>query len=300
MYTFSPNTLIKSSELNANFAGLADGSYDDTSNSITTFRSEAMYNFVASGLVWTGDNYGGGLTGSMTAGVVYVGGVRVVVGAVAAYAFTASKDTYIDVTSAGVVTYNAVSNNAASPALAAGSIRIAIMVSGATIAAVTSINQGQNNKTLPAASSVPYTKTDSLGNVICNRNPNGGLIGYRYVAITKSPAGGVYTYPELVCPVIVPTGRQIKVTASIRFGETNTTTTRNSEVYVREDGTNITDVTKGGVGYNSGTAGITNSTQPVAIVFRDLAAGLHTYGAACYLAGADMSVSGGWISVELV
>lgn len=66
MYTFNPNTKIESAKVNANFAGLADGTLDDDNNSLELFRNEAMYDFVASGCVWTGDSYGVNRNASMT------------------------------------------------------------------------------------------------------------------------------------------------------------------------------------------------------------------------------------------
>jgi hypothetical protein len=281
--------------------GIANGDLATQNNNLPYWRNKSLDDHVIEGCVWAGDSYGSTLLASMSAGLVMINGNIVSVDAVANRAFTASKDTYIDIGENGAISYTEVSNNAASPALAANSLRLGIVVTGASsIASVASINQGQNDKVLPISSSVPYTKTDSLGNVICNRNPHGGVIGYRHVTAAHTPVSGTYTYPELVCPVIIPENRQIKVTASIMFGETNTTTTNFSSVYVREDGSNITTGSKYGVGYCSGSSAATNNTSPVAIVFRDPSAGSHTYGAACYLQGKDMSVSAGWIMVELV
>jgi hypothetical protein len=66
-------------------------------NTLNTYQSEGTFDYVASGLVWSGDAYASTLNGSMTSGVVYISGIRNTVAAVSAHAFTASKDTYIDV-----------------------------------------------------------------------------------------------------------------------------------------------------------------------------------------------------------
>lgn len=178
--------------------------------------AETDFDFVVSGLVWSGDSYGASLAASMTAGYAYISGVRVTVAAVTARAFTASKDTYIDLGSDGVLDYTEVANNAASPALAANHIRIAIIVSGgSSIANVGSINQGQENKILPIASSVAYSVTDSLGNLICPRDSRRITLGYRQ--ITSNATGFGTTAAQitgLTCPVIVPTGRKVKITLS--------------------------------------------------------------------------------------
>lgn len=172
------------------------------------------FDFVASGCVWSGDAYASTLNASMTAGVVYIGGKRVAVSAVTARAFTASKDTYIDVSNTGTITYTEVANNATSPALAANSIRIGIIVTGASnIANVGSVNQGQENKVLPIASSIPVQVTDMNGNLICPRDPNRKLLGYRQITsdFSTASASGVQI-TGLSVPFIVPTGRKVKAT----------------------------------------------------------------------------------------
>jgi hypothetical protein len=104
--------------------------------SLLKYRDELNTNFVASGLVWSAIS---GLNGTMTSGVLYsADGSRTAISAVTSRAFTASKDTYVDVTAAGSISYNEVTNGAASPALTAGSTRLAKVVSdGSAITAVT-------------------------------------------------------------------------------------------------------------------------------------------------------------------
>ncbi len=178
---------------------------------------ETTFDFVASGAVWTGDSYGSTRAASMTAGVFYINGQRGTIAAVTARTFTASKDTYIDVlNTSGVFTlvYTEVSNNAASPALAANSIRIGIIVTGASnIANAGSVNQGEQNKVLPIASSVAYSVTDSLGNLICPRDPQRRLLGYKQITANDTNTGAISVTTGLTCPVIVPTGRKVRVTA---------------------------------------------------------------------------------------
>lgn len=182
-----------------------------------TRHSETMFDFVASGLVWSGDAYASTRAASMTAGVVYINGRRIMISAVTARTFTASKDTYIDILDnadgTGTIVYTEATNNAASSALAANSIRIGIIVTGATtIAAVGSINQGQETKVLPIASSIPYQVTDSLGNLICSRDSNHRVIGYRQITSNFATAATTATQVTgLSAPIIVPTARKIKV-----------------------------------------------------------------------------------------
>ena len=172
------------------------------------------FDFVSSGCVWTGDSLGASLAASMTAGVVVINGTPVSISAVTARAFTASKDTYVDVGVDGVVDYPEVANNAASPALAANHMRIAIIVTdGTDIQDAGSVNQGQETKILPIASSTPYAVTDSLGNLICPRDPQRRILGYRQIISGFSTAATSATaVTGLSVPVIIPTNRKVKIT----------------------------------------------------------------------------------------
>lgn len=176
-----------------------------------------FFDFVESGCIWTADSAGTTLNASMTSGFVWISGSRLSVSSVSARAFTASKDTYIDISDngdgTGAFTYTEVTNNAASPALASGAIRIGIVVAGSSsIASSASINQGQEGATLPVSSSVPYTVTDSLGNRICPRDPERRLLGYKQNV--SSYANSNLTAQQvtgLSCPVIVPANRKVRV-----------------------------------------------------------------------------------------
>lgn len=111
------------------------------------FRDEANINFVASGLVVSDVSV---LNGAMTAGVLYApDGSRVSVNSVSSRGYTASKDTYVDVSPAGSISYTEVANGAASPALTANYTRIAKVVTDGT-----------------EITSVTTTGKDSLGNLI--------------------------------------------------------------------------------------------------------------------------------------
>ncbi len=85
--------------------------------------------FVQSGLAVPTSS--GSLTGSITSGVAYVVGQRVVKGA-QSRAYTASKDTYVDVSNKGVYTYVEVTNGGTVPAVTSNSIRIGKVVTGSS------------------------------------------------------------------------------------------------------------------------------------------------------------------------
>lgn len=99
------------------------------------FRDEANISFVVTGLVWSATS---GLDGAMTSGTIYTpDGTRAAVSAIATKTFTASRDTYVDVSPAGVVGYSDVANGATPPALTTDYTRIAIVVTnGSAITAI--------------------------------------------------------------------------------------------------------------------------------------------------------------------
>lgn len=107
--------------------------FADTVDPITR-DSEKMAYFVASGGVWS---LVSNLNGTMTALVAYLNGKRVSVSSIASRGYTASKDTYVDVSDAGVITYTEVANGAASPSLSANNSRQAkVVTSGAAITSI--------------------------------------------------------------------------------------------------------------------------------------------------------------------
>lgn len=201
-------------------------------------RTELFFDYVASGCVWSGDSYGASRNGSMTSGIVYIDGRRLVAAAVVAHTFTASKDTYIDASDNGdgtvLLTYNEVNNNAASPALASNSIRLGIVVTDATdIQDAGSVNQGEDTKVLPIASSVPYQVTDSLGNLICPRDPQRRTLGKRAIVANLIGLGATSAtqITGLSVPVKIPTGRKVRVNVYIPWLTGSTTLNPNIYIY---------------------------------------------------------------------
>lgn len=236
--------------------------------------SETFFDHVASGMVWSGDAYASTRNASMTAGVCYINGRRISISAVTARSFTASKDTYIDVLDnqdgTGTLVYTEVTNNAASPSLAANSIRIGIIVTGASnIAAAGSVNQGQEDKILPIASSIAYAVTDSLGNLICGRDPARKLLGLRQVTASQASIGTSETdLTGLSIPFIVPTGRKVKISLQpSQFIGSGSTTRAN--VHIKESSTYHKSV-------YADSYGGANGSSPVVDIVKTLSAGSHT------------------------
>lgn len=129
----------------------ADSMFVDALNPVTR-ADETFGDFVSSGLLVTDDT---GLTADLSAGVAYINGIRLEVAAELNHTYTASKDTYVDLGSDGVVDYNEETNGAASPALAANHIRLAKVVTNGT-----------------DTTSVVTSGIDSLGNSIYNNHPH--------------------------------------------------------------------------------------------------------------------------------
>jgi hypothetical protein len=91
--------------------------------------AETGSDFVYSGLTldpasgWTAAQ----LTATITAGIAYIGGRRVITSSIPNHAFTASKDTYVDVDGNGTFYYTEAANAGASPTLTSGRMRIAMV-----------------------------------------------------------------------------------------------------------------------------------------------------------------------------
>lgn len=262
--------------INANFTALAqaiqsfDGSQiaagtivgsalNSTVNPIT--RDALLFrNFVSSGCIWSTVS---GLQGTMSSGVLFINGNMVTVNGVVAQTFTASQDTYIDIDYNGNVYYQGVSNNASSPAITANSVRVAIVVTSGS--AISSINQGSIAATAPVVSSVVLTVNDTLGNLIYPTDPMSKIIGYRQITTTFSTASTTDTQVTgLSCPVIVPTGRKVKISLQVRAAYN--ANANNQSIPSIWDGT-VGSGTKlnEGYGQSNATANTGNSSSPFAI-----------------------------------
>lgn len=232
------------------------------------------YDYVASGCVWTADAAGSTRVASMTAGVVVINGNPITVAAVTSRTFTASKDVYVDVLDngdgTGLLVYTDGTTNAASGALASNSIRLAIVVVGASnIATAASVNQGQYDRVLPIASSIAYTFTDSLGNIICPRDPNRRVIGYKQIVANQTGITTTADITGLSAPVIVPIGRNVKITTGPGTVLNGTT-----------GGVFVLSIVESSTELSEGNAFIGASSTPVsvfAMAFLTPSAGLHTY-----------------------
>ena len=235
-------------------AGTLVASAFNASINPNTLLNETTFPFVRSGCIWSAVSSSPPI-GTMTGGVVYINGIRIVVNSVPSHTFAVNSDTYVDVDVNGNVGYAAVANNAASPALAANSIRLGIIVTNAT--AITSINQGSPQATTPVASSVTYSVSDSLGNLIYPTNPSPGLLGYRQITggfTTTNSSATLVT--GLSCTVIVPAYRDIEIVAHAG-ALYNTTSTARAEMSIWDgtvgSGTQLDSAW--GAGVNSFAAG---------------------------------------------
>lgn len=264
-----------------------------TNSSLTTAATTTyFYDFVESGCVWSGDSYGASLAGSMSAGVVWIGGKRLTVAAVAARAFTASRDTYVDLSDNGdgtaVPAYAPSTTNAASQTLATGSMRIAIVVTAAgSIAAATSINQGQVGRLVPISGGFPYAVTDSLGNRICPRNGNPGSLGYSLDSTGATLTTGYVTHTKVIAK---SRGGNIKLIWGAQVANGNSGADRNFTMQILCDGV-ATGIAPASLNFDTPyIAGVTtNLSYGFEHSQSDLAAGSHTW-VVQYLASAGAAV----------
>jgi hypothetical protein len=242
LITFTPNTVLKSADMNSNFTGI-------TNWSLMSGASSVIQNFVASGGALA---ISSGLIGTFSNITYFIAGQYYSATSIANKTYTVSKDTYVDINTSGTVTYTEVANNAASPALSGSNIRIGIGVTSG--AALTSFNQGSNSSTAPTVSSSILMRTDSLGNLIYPNNPNGGLLGYRQItsAVTGITSTSGAQVTGLSAAVVIPAGgRPVRIIASANLYMTTGVT---------QGALSIWDGTVG-----SGTALDLAETNPVAV-----------------------------------
>lgn len=107
---------------------------------ITTDSTTASNAYVATGLLPATDAT---LTSDISTGTAYVNGYRVNKAATA-HTYTASKDTYVDISQTGLFTFSEVALGAAVPAVAANSARLAKVVTSAV--AVTTVTDMANRR----------------------------------------------------------------------------------------------------------------------------------------------------------
>lgn len=134
------------------------------------YASDLIADYVVSGLL---SPTSADLNSTMTAGSAYAAGVRVTLAATAKL-YTASKDTYVDLSNTGVLTYVEVANGAGAPAVTASSIRLQKVVTNAT--AVTAVTQlaltGMTANKMLATNTVSktsaYTATLADDTILCD------------------------------------------------------------------------------------------------------------------------------------
>lgn len=230
--TVNPTISAAGSDTNLgiNLVPKGSGKVQDNGSNLIDHRA-SFANFVQSGGVWTQTS---GLIGGMTAAVIWIAGVEYSVGAVSGHTFGTSVDTYVDYLPGTGVTYNAVSNGSAAPALAAGALRLAkIVTSGSAI------------------TSVVQTGYDSLSNPIFNTSHlNQGEVQSGQLAANAITLGaikavtnqtGISTIVDLtlltLTVTVPPGGRDIEVQGLCQFE--SSTSDDFATLYVFKDGSQV-------------------------------------------------------------
>lgn len=228
--------------------------------------AETLANFVFTGCIWS---LVSGFSGTMTGGTIYVNGFRTIVSGVGANTFNASNDTYVYIDNLGNVSYQAVSNNAASPSAVANAILVAIVVtSGSTI---TSINQGSISATAPIVSSNTVIVCDTNGNIIYPTDTTSKLVGFRQSITSQSGVTSLVSITGLTaCPALIPNNRRVKI--GFEANCQNTTANTVNQVTISEDGVNILIINCDTPSANVGSTGS-------GYILRTPTSGLHVYSA---------------------
>lgn len=197
------------------------GDIEHRSVSLETINDERHPDFIASGGVIAQTV---GLTGSFSDIVYTINGRRYSVTGVANKAYTASKDTYVDIGTNGTVDYNEVVLGATAPTLAADHIRIAKVITDGTD--ITSVKQDGDN--------------DLIGNMIYPRANQKFTTAYKSYLITAatrtSSSWATFSPASLPSGHLTITTRtgQIKVDLSVWAS----VSTGNAELGVYINGTN--------------------------------------------------------------
>lgn len=276
--------------------GTFSGQVTDTGTTLQQIRTETSGDFVSSGCVWTINT---GQTGKMTAGIVYVSGVRTTPVAVTSQLFTASQDTYVSVSTTGAVSYSAVANNSNSPGLSAGSVWLAIVVTGTT--AITSINQGQIGAVAPIVSGRTLMVSDTNGYLIYPMQ-NQKILSYAQTTtsfVTASTTDVQVT--GLTTTIIIPTNaRKVKITAYVPTISNNLTAAWYLTIWEGTVGTGTQF--QQATGYMS-TTGTGNFAIVTAIINSSF--GSHTYNVGTHTSQGTMTQTSSatvpsFISVELL
>lgn len=199
-------------------AGSFAGGVTDSGNALSQIRSDIIFDFVVSGGVVS---LVSGLIGAFSNIVWYQNGVRLSKISIANNTYPINDDTYVDISPAGAVTYTSVANNAVSPAVTSGNVRIAIVITNGTT--ITQVNQGSELATAPIVSSATYTVVDGLGNMIYPRDPFRKILGFRTTSTSfVSSSTTAVPIPALSCPIVAPVGRKVKITVTSPLSSNNT------------------------------------------------------------------------------
>lgn len=192
---YSPGDPIKSAYTNDDIDGLSTGDNDTDNNSLQLFRQESLDPYFVEGTcVWTLTS---GLVGAMSSGVFYYDGQRIPISAVGSKTFTASKDTYIDISNTGAVTYTETTIGDTAPVVAPNNSRVAIVTTdGSTIVSITQkdrdtlANLVYNTKPVAKESSTPRVTLITTATSVTFDTTNSDI-----VAITALASGLTINLP---------------------------------------------------------------------------------------------------------
>lgn len=156
------------------------------------------------------------LAATTTAVVGYIGGRRVSVAATAK-TYTASRDTYIDLAGTGAYTYVEVINGAAAPALTAGCVRLAKVVTDATaVVGVTDLRPLTRaiKRVLHAQAALDFGSIPAQATAELTIALSGAVVGAPCkLGLATAPPAGIVFAPPFVATAGIVTVRAANVTA---------------------------------------------------------------------------------------
>lgn len=237
---------------------------------------ETLANFVYTGCVWS---LVSGLSGTMTAGTIYVNGYRTLVTGVGANTFAASSDTYVDIDYLGNITYNAVSNGASAPSLTANSLRVAkIVTSGVAITSIVQSGVDSNNvQVYPTSPTLPqawksWTPTwaggtpaiGADGNIAAKYTQFGKTVVFRMILTS----GSLTTFGSGAWSFTLPVVSAQSLTTFMAIGTWTALSTTGGNVYMGITTLNASTTAFSGIYHSAATDGLAaqqlGSANPVA------------------------------------
>ena len=229
-------------------------------NQLATYANEIAGNFIVKGTGLV--TQASGLIGAFSNIIYFISGFRYTKNSIPNKTYTVSKDTYVFIDIAGLVTYTEVANNAAIPSTPANSILVAVVVTNAsTITKVIKYNQG--------VSPVGYSQKR-------HSNPSGNYATGGFTSLVT------VDNVNLKAPIVIRSGKLVRVDIDLS-GIWNQNTNYAINIDIGLDGTatksssGTLPVSPAGYGNNWTTDGNSRVPWHGTFYFEDVPVGFHEF-----------------------